>query len=212
MINGGNMNDIINKMFGSKKKEENSCNNELNIKDIRNNFLYTNDNKVVSYIKIYSINVNLYSRKEKENLINRLSAELSSETKPFKFFTIARPIEITEQIDYLLKLQELTNNKVQKQLIKQQISELMQLAMMGDRVERQTYMIVWQENGEYAEKELLKRSMDIQNKFNSCSINTKLLNEEEIIQLANSFTNAIKENSNYIDNIPVISETYYTRE
>ena len=72
-----------------KLKENNkSCNDIINVKDIRNNFLYTKDNKIMCYIKIEPLNLDLLSNKEKllekgvrdyteikfENTIDRLTA------------------------------------------------------------------------------------------------------------------------------------------
>ena len=64
---------ILKKLFGSKEKEK-TCNEEINVKDIRNNFLYTNDNKVMCYIKIHPLNLYLLSNKEKESIMKQLLA------------------------------------------------------------------------------------------------------------------------------------------
>ena len=46
------------------KKETISANRFLNIRDIQGNFLYTTDNKVLAYLKIYTKNCKLMSKDE----------------------------------------------------------------------------------------------------------------------------------------------------
>lgn len=193
-------------LFGSKEKEK-TCNEEINVKDIRNNFLYTNDSIVMCYIKIHPLNLYLLSNKEKESIMKQLSAELSSETKAMKFFSIARPVEVSSVLDDLRSLQNEALNQVQKVLIRLHINEVLRLTLTGDRVERQNFLIIWQEVNDYAEKDLLKRAMELTNKFATCNIKTEILDEQQIIQLCSSFTNmnyAYKEDSDYEDNLPMI--------
>lgn len=193
-------------LFKPKVKVK-TCNEEINIKDIKNNFLYTNDNKVMCFIKIQPLNLYLLSKKEQKLIIRQLSAELSSETKEMKFFSIARPVDVAELIE---DLQEKANNcldQVQKGLLKKHINETIRLTFTGEAVERQNFLIIWQEMNDYAEKDLLKRAMELVNKFANCNIKCEILEEQYIIQLCSGFTNmnfAFKEDSDYEDYMPVI--------
>lgn len=202
---------IMGKIFDffklKKKTKDKTCNEEINVKDIRNNFLYSNDNKIFCYIKIHPLNLFLLNEKEKKSIISQLAAELSSETKAFKFFSIARPVEVTGVIDDLQNLQNESINQIQKKLLRLHISNILQLTMSGDRIERQNFLIIWETMNEYAEKDLLKRANDLVNKFVVCKIKAELLNEQQIIQLATSFTNmnsSYKEDSDYDDYMPMV--------
>ena len=196
----------LKKLFGSKEKEK-TCNEEINVKDIRNNFLYTNDNKIMCYIKIHPLNLYLLSNKEKESIMKQLSAELSSETKTMKFFSIARPVEVSSVLDDLRSLQNEALNQVQKVLIRLHINEVLRLTLTGDRVERQNFLIIAEPVGDYAEKDLLKRGMELVNKLANCNVKSEILEEQYIIQLCSGFTNmnfAFKEDSDYEDYMPII--------
>ena len=85
----------------SKKTKELTCNEEVGILDIRNNYIYTRDGNVIAGLKIYSINTQLLTEREKQNLINELSAELSSEQGEMKYFNIARAVDISPLQEYL---------------------------------------------------------------------------------------------------------------
>ena len=77
-------------MFGFKKKDKNSitttAQQEINILDIKNNLIYTRDNLIISVIKINSLNMQLFYKKELLNKVKEITSELSTETKEFKIF------------------------------------------------------------------------------------------------------------------------------
>lgn len=193
--------------FFSEKEKDKSCNEFINIKDIREDCLYTKDNKVIAYLKIEPINLDLLSIKEKQQLIKQISSELSSETKELKFFSIARPIDISEMIDDLQNYILETNDQKQKDLLKKQMKECIKLTLTGVAVQRQNYLMIWENENDYAKKDLLKRANDLINKFAGCRIKSTILNEQQIIQLCSSFTNmnwAYKEDADCEDYIPSI--------
>lgn len=197
---------IIKELFNPTLKLK-TCNEELNIKDIRNNYLYTNDNKIMCYIKIQPLNLYLLSNKEQEQIIKQLSAELSSETKEMKFFSIARLVDVGDLISSLQDMASISLDQVQKALLKKHINETIRLTFTGEAVERQNFLIIWQDYNDYAEKDILKRAMELVNKLANCSVKAEILDEQYIIQLCSGFTNmnfAFKEDSDYEDYMPMI--------
>ena len=57
----------------------------INVKDIRDKYLYTRGGMVFIYLRIHAISIDLYSKSEKNVLIKTLTAELSDIQYPFKF-------------------------------------------------------------------------------------------------------------------------------
>ena len=193
-------------IFKPKEKIK-TCNEELNIKDIKNNFLYTKDDNVMTYIKIQPLNLYLLSNKEQELIIRQLSAELSSEIKELKFFSIARPVDVGDLIEDLQEIANNSLNQIQKDLLKKHINETVRLTFTGEAVERQNFLIIAEPVGDYAEKDLLKRGMELVNKLANCNVKSEILEEQYIIQLCSGFTNmnfAFKEDSDYEDYMPII--------
>ena len=70
----------------------------INVKDIRDKYLYTRDGMVFVYLRIQAISIDLYSRAEKNALIKTLTAELSDIQYPFKFMALSRPVDISPLI------------------------------------------------------------------------------------------------------------------
>lgn len=192
-----------------KKNKEKTCNEEINIKDVRNDLLYTQDNNLMMYIRIQPFNYELLSVADSKKVRNSLAGELSSVVETLKFFSIARPANIEDLVNFLNEKLEDTTSRIRKQLLKKMLSESKLMVLKGEAVERQCVLIIRKESDDYAEKELKKITSDISQRLDTCGIKNQILNEQEIIQLVNSFTNmnlAGKEDADYEDYIPVIKE------
>lgn len=199
--------NILN-LFRKKKPKQISCNEEINILDIRNNVIYTKDNNLIMALKIYSINMQLFSRRELNQKVKEITNELAGDLQELKFFSISRPVDVTGIIDSLRETLNDSDIQKQKNLLKQNIKETVRLTVTGDVVERQNFITISTKNTDIAEKELQKQAMDLSNKFSNCGIRTEILNEQELIQLCNSTLNinfAFKEDNEDIeDRIPYL--------
>ena len=60
------------------KNKDKTLNEFLNIQNIEENFLYTLDDKVIAFIRIYPINTGLFSYEELENKMDSMSVEFSN--------------------------------------------------------------------------------------------------------------------------------------
>lgn len=185
-----------------KKQKFKTCNEEINILDIRNNTIFTRDDYLIMALKIYSINMQLFSKRELNQKVKEITTELAGDLKEIKFFSISRPTDISKLIDNLREQLSETEIQKQKTLLKQSIRETIRLTVTGDVVERQNFVTIFAKNSDIAEKELQKQAMDLVNKFNNCGIKAEILNEQELIQLCNSALNinfAFREDNDDID-------------
>lgn len=74
--------------------------------------------------------------------------------------------------------------------------------LLGKAQESEIYLIIWEELSEIAESEIQKRLNDLKMKFTNCGYKTEILNEKQIIQLVNGFTNpdyAYIEDTSYLE-------------
>ena len=201
MINGG-----VN-VFAKKKEKQRSCNDEINILDIKNNAIYTRDNYVIMALKLNSINIQLFSKRELTQKVKEITSELSSDLRELKFLSISRPVDVTELVEKLREILSKSDIQKQKNLLKQNIKETIRLTITGEVVERQNFITIFEKNSDTAEKELLKRAMDLVNKFGNCGIKVDILNEQELIQLCNSTLNinfAFREDNEFEEKIPYL--------
>lgn len=201
MINGG-----VN-VFAKKEEKQRSCNDEINILDIKNNAIYTRDNYVIMALKLNSINIQLFSKRELTQKVKEVTSELSSDLRELKFLSISRPVDVTELVEKLREILSKSDIQKQKNLLKQNIKETIRLTITGEVVERQNFITIFEKNSDTAEKELLKRAMDLVNKFGNCGIKVDILNEQELIQLCNSTLNinfAFREDNEFEEKIPYL--------
>ena len=194
-------------LFKKKSKDTvlSTAQQEINILDIKNNLIYTRDNLIIAILKINSLNMQLFSKKELINKIKDITSELSTETKEFKMTSIARPVDVGSLIDFLRNILNNSTDSIQKRLLRENIREILNLTLIGDAVERQNLLIISEDLSDNAEQEIQKRAREIVQKFDNCGMKLEILNDQYLIQVCNSFTNmsvATKEDSDYQDYIP----------
>ena len=185
-----------------KSKPTITANKFLNIKDIQGNFLYTIDGKVLAYLKIYPKNCKLMSKEEQKNHAQILTRNFASELKPFKLYFINRPVNLQRNQDYQAELMDKEKNATKFTLQGKRSRSFGNLSVRGKALESEIYLIVWGENTEYIEQELMKRLNDLKMKFTNSGYRTEILEERLIIQLVNSYTNpdvAYIENQDYLE-------------
>lgn len=185
-----------------KSKPTITANKFLNIKDIQGNFLYTIDGKVLAYLKIYPKNCKLMSKEEQKNHAQILTRNFASELKPFKLYFTNRPVNLQRNQDYQAELMDKEKNALKFSLQGKRSRSFGNLSVRGKALESEIYLIVWGENTEYIEQELIKRLNDLKMKFTNSGYRTEILEERLIIQLVNSYTNpdvAYIENQDYLE-------------
>ena len=203
----------INNSTNKKYKDEQDLDKEtaqefINIKDINDKYLYTNEGNIMMYLRIDSISIDLYSKSEKEALMKSLTAELSEIQYPFKFIAVSRPVDISPIISNMQEMIKFSNDS-QKELLKKEIIEMNNFAMSGDIVERQFYLVIWEKYQEGIEKEIYRKAMLLSEKFTINNIGCEILNQREIMRFINLINNpyyAHLEDSDFTKDIPIIQD------
>ena len=89
------------------------------------------------------------------------------------------------------------------------LKEVQRLSLNGEIVERQSFLMINAIHNDNSEKDLLKRCLDLSNKFERCGIKTEILDESSLIQLCNSFLNmnyAHREDTDIEDKVLMLKE------
>lgn len=183
----------------------------INIRDIKGNFLYTDDHKICAYFRVNPISVDLYSQREKKQLCQMLSSQLASEQRPFKFLAVSRPVDISPLISEYSQILTQSSNNVVKDILKNEIKVIHEHSSSGDVVQRQFYFMLWETYEEGIERDLLKRINDFKNKFVTCRLNGEVLKQQEIVRLCNLVNNPAYshiEDMNSEANITTIIDLY----
>lgn len=188
-----------------------TLNEFLNIKNVDENFLYTLDKKIISFIKIYPINTELFSEEELENKMDSMSVEFSNEQYPYSIFVIPRSVDITDYIKEQQRLMKSMEDEISKKIIERRIVATSEMVANRNIIENEFYLCIWEDELENAIDKILKRANNWRKRFKDCGFETEILDKTQIILLIKSFTIpefARKENTDYADNIVKIRRKF----
>ena len=186
------------------KNKNKSLNEFLNIKNIDENFLYTLDNKVITFIKVYPINTELFSEEELENKMESMSVEFSNEQYAYSIFVIPRQADITEYVKEQEELKKNIQDEISIKIVEKRIIATHELVADKNIIENEFYLYIWEEDSDNVKEKILKRANNWRKRFKDCGFETEILEKTQIILLAKSFTIpefARKESVDYDDSI-----------
>jgi hypothetical protein len=199
---------LIIKLFQKNKKIK-SLNEFLNIKDIKNNYLYTLDNQVIVFIKVNPINIELLSDVELERKMDFEAVEFSNEQYPYKIMVIPRAVDISEHIREQEELKKNLDNDVCIEIINNRIIATTEMVENKNIIENEFYIMLFDNVKDNIEHELNKRVNSWINRLSNCELKSEVLEERDIILLIKSFTIpefARTEGTDYSDNIVQIKK------
>lgn len=171
-----------------------TANDFVNVKDIKDIFLYTRDGLILSFLRIYPFNLDLLSEEERRVLTNRLAASFDGDRKDWVYQAFPREVDIDSYKNHLkaLRLEEETLGR--RKIIDDQIMRANDLTTKGENFEHQHFFKIWEkvdtlQNKAVAEAALRDRIHTFRIRFDECQIKCEILAEREIIKLCNLFSN-----------------------
>lgn len=194
---------LIIKLF-QRNKNTQSLNEFLNIKNIKENYLYTLDEQVISFVKVNPMNIELLSDKELETKMDSSSIEFSNEQYPYKIIVVPRAVDIS---DYIREQEELRNKLTDDiciEIINNRIISTTEMIENKNIIENEFYIMFYDSNKDNIEIELNKRANNWVGRLKNCGLKSEILEERDIILLIKSFTIpefARTEGTDYTDNI-----------
>lgn len=186
------------------KIKNKTLNEFLNIKNIDENYLYTLDNKVIIFIKIYPINTELFSEEELWNKMENMSVDFSNEQYPYSIFVIPRKVDITDYIKEQEELKKSIQDETSIRIVEKRIVATHEMVADKNIIENEFYLCIWEDFSEDIKEKLIKRANIWKQRFKKCEFETAILEKTQIILLIKSFTIpefARGEDTNYDDNI-----------
>lgn len=170
---------------GKSTGQEVSAQEFINVRDIIDNVLYTNDHYCISYIRLQPPMSSLWSRREKRMKTNTLVAEVSKDRLPWILTAVSRPMDISQLISQYRQLRDNTDNPIRKKMLKQEMNELQKKVGGGEAIERQFYLKIWLPDKEGVEVELQERARQIVSAYESVGIVGQILKKPDIIRFCN---------------------------
>lgn len=187
---------MSNKKGVSEKQRERAltANEITDVKDIKNNLLYTKSGYIIGFLRLYPINIELLSRDEMRNICNLLTGEFKSEKEPFTILSIPRTVDMEVYLNFLADIsdQEI-DNPYRKMLLNDMIMQGSRTVTNGKNYEHQFYIKVWtryKENVTGSEEIIEEKINDMISRYSAVQNLTKRLDDTEILKLCNLFGNS----------------------
>lgn len=162
--------------------------------DVSENFLYRKDGYIMAYLRVYSYNLNLLTKPERQAKTKNLSASFKDDRKDFVYFTLPREIDLDKYKGHLKNLYQEEMKLGKRHILAGMLIEATVLSTSGENFEHQHFIKIWRKGKEKktVETELLERIQDFRTRFAGAGINTEILEEPEIIKLCNLFGNSLQ--------------------
>lgn len=174
---------IIAFLYFNRRKKNNNENQTsadyINVKDIKDNEIYTIDGKAISIYRITPINTHLMTKAEMSDYISLQSGYLSTIKVPYKLLSIPRPFDVQPYISKL-ESQKASATDLQRQLINEEITALNNIAKSGTIIEKNYYLVYWD-----TPEDIKKSRTDFIKAWTDSNVQTSLLNCKELIELCN---------------------------
>ena len=187
---------------GISIKENKSLNEFLNIRKIEDNFLYTLDKQVISFIRVQPINTELFSEEELIQKMNSSSVEFSNEQQPYTIFIIPRKVDIADFIKEQEDLKKKLKDEASIRIVEKRIIATHEMVANKNIIENEFYLCIWENASEDVEEKLEKREMKaIANCINNSFEIVENVNSKD---LENKFV--IKDETTYVLSLLIINK------
>lgn len=190
-----------------REKEQMTAQDFVNVKEIKDIFLYTNDNHLITYVKVQPFSFDLLTKAEKLLMTRKLTSELSQMNCPFKFIAVSRPVDISAIVNQYNELLFNSEDQIQKQLLRAAIMKLNEFSLSGEVVQREFYYMLWSNKVDETQ-ELRKTTREFLDHIENAGLKGEILNQNGIIKLCNLVNNpafATTEELSVDENVPFIN-------
>lgn len=190
-----------------KQEEKITANDFTNVKDVKGSILYTKDDYIISYLRVFSYNIDLLSYEEKKSKTTILAASFEGDRKDWVYVTYPREIDLDIYMNDLKKKHDQEMESIgRRHIVQEMIMEAAELSSSGENYEHQHFIKIWSYLGKDTlsknEKEvsLRMRAEEFKGRYADVGINTEILKEKEILKMCNLFGNSFQAPFMNVDN------------
>ena len=173
-----------------------TANEFTGVKDIRGCFLYRTDGYIMSYLRVYFLNLDLLSEADRHAKTEVLTRSFVSEKKNFVYEAYPREIDLDKYKNELKdRYKEELNHIGKRHILTIMLNEAIELASNGENFEHVHFIKLWTSPGRNrldSEKELKDRLSDFQKRYAAVGVRTEILGEQEIIKMCALYGNAVQ--------------------
>lgn len=163
--------------------------------DVKGIYLYRKDGYILSYLRVYSFNLDLLPLEDKRAKTDMQAAGFKEDGKAFVYFTLPREIDLDRYKENLKKRYKRADTIGKRHLIENDMEQCAELTTNGENYEHQHFIRIWKQGSSdrvNAENELKDRINDFKRLYRNVGIKAEILQEQEIVKLCNLFGNSLQ--------------------
>lgn len=168
------------------------ANDMVNVKDIKDIFLYTKNGYLICYLNTGNINIDLLSEEELEVVTQRQAMSFEGDKNNFDYFTLPSQVNLDPTKEYLKFKHQETEDLGKRKGLNLMLREVAYLSTSGENFEHQHYIKIWKKIGtniKDTQKELLVRINEFRDRYMEAGNTCEILKETEIIKMCQLFGN-----------------------
>lgn len=182
----------------SKKRDEVNSKEQtardfVNVKDIKENILYTRDGYMMGFVRIHPFNIDLLSDEDRISITHRLAVSFEDDRKDFVYCAYPRELDLDGYKNFLKeKRQQEIVSLGKKRILEEMLLEANDLSSSGENYEHQHYIKIWAKydpNIRSCKHDFMDRLQSFVSRFVNVGIQAEILDEKEILKLCNLFGN-----------------------
>lgn len=170
-----------------------TANEFVNVSDIRDIFLYTKDDYIFCYLRIYPYNLDLLSFEERKALTNKIASAFDGDRRDFVYCSLPRELDLDSYKNELKKRRiECLDYLGRKNIIDCMLQQANELSSSHENFEHQHFFKIWKQNEgnkTATEADLRERIHVLQGIYKDAQLECEIMSEKEIIKLCNLFSN-----------------------
>ena len=173
-------------------RQEETANDLVNVRDIKDIFLYTKNNYIIAYLSLSNINIDLLSEDELEILTQRQAMSFEGDRDNFDYFSLPSQVNLDPTKEYYKQKHQETDDLGKRKGLNLMLQEVTYLSSNGENFEHRHYIKIWKmigSNLKDTQKELNIRINEFRERYMDAGIICEILRENEIIKMCNLFGN-----------------------
>lgn len=178
----------------AKEEMKMTANQYTNVRDIKEQFLFTKNGFLMAFIRIHKFNIDLLKQEEKRGKSDQLASSFEGERKDFAYVSYPREIDLDKyKNDIRQRYQEEEDIGV-RNMLEIMLEELNQLSTSGENYEHQHFIKLWIYIGKRelreVKMELLQRAKSFEKRYRDAGIPAEILESGDIIKMCNLYGNS----------------------
>lgn len=172
--------------------QQKTANEMVNVRDIKDIFLYTKNGYLICYLNTGNINIDLLSEEELEVVTQRQAMSFEGDKNNFDYFTLPSQVNLDPTKEYLKFKHQETEDLGKRKGLNLMLREVAYLSTSGENFEHQHYIKIWKRIGSNlkdTQKELSIRINEFRDRYMAAGNACEILKETEIIKMCQLFGN-----------------------